>query len=188
MHLPEVYQEFGIIDNVSAFNFESYLGSEIKSSVRAGFKPLVQVGHHVSRLNNIVPNKCFQKETFNQTCHHENVPGACIRKLMLKKFILTSSSRESCNDSFVLLENYNIGEILSIYRVDASIKTVLRMYSKDNFFLKPLPSSHFGIYKIQKKNEKKELLGPEEILTKLLVLPYKEYFICLPLLTFSKSC
>ena len=56
---------------MSAFDFESYLGCEIKNSVRAGFKPLIQIGKHVNNLNASYPKVAEQCSKISKSkCSH----------------------------------------------------------------------------------------------------------------------
>ena len=51
IHLPNDYEKFGNFENINAFKFESYLGVNIKSVIKSGYKPLMQIARHVDRKN-----------------------------------------------------------------------------------------------------------------------------------------
>jgi len=57
LHLCEDYKQWGNLEKVSCFPFETYLGSHIKDAVRSGHKPLQQIYTHVGNLNSVVPQK-----------------------------------------------------------------------------------------------------------------------------------
>ena len=55
IHTPNGYMNYGVLDGTAVFDFESYLGCEIKNSARARFKPLLQIGKHVNNFNASCP-------------------------------------------------------------------------------------------------------------------------------------
>ena len=61
IHLPDDYQNFGRLDKVSCFKFESYLGSCVKYRLSGRNKPLEQLRRHLQRENERMPTaKRFQ--------------------------------------------------------------------------------------------------------------------------------
>ena len=79
IHLPDDYLNYGALDKISAFSFESYLGAHIKGAVRAGFKPLIQIGDHVAHINRDIskpPQLTSSCSIQIKECRHE-IPGIC---------------------------------------------------------------------------------------------------------------
>lgn len=56
IHLLEDYTLYGNLNTISAFPFESYSGSNVKGSVRSGYKPLHQIVEHITNKNEEVLN------------------------------------------------------------------------------------------------------------------------------------
>ena len=91
------------------------LGCEIKNSVRAGFKPLVQIGKHVNNLNASYPKVTEQCSKISKSkCSHLDFPGECV-KVYREKGISFKPFTGKCSDSFVLLKDGSIGKILAIH-------------------------------------------------------------------------
>ena len=109
-HLCDDYNNYGPLDKISAFSFESYLGSNIKSAVRSGFKPLIQIAKHVEDLNSNTEFTQFGSShssvKYSKFCSHANERGKCIKSLKIDRMTLKPASNA---DSFIMMPNKQIG-------------------------------------------------------------------------------
>lgn len=185
-HLPDDYVRFGTLHQLSTFSFESYLGSQVKGAVRAGYRPLIQVCEHVTRQNfKVTGPKCPTKNIrkSKRVCNHDST-GTCLVKFQFLKTIL-KTKQASWKDSFVLTNAGVIGQVESMHDLNSHIDIELNAFlNVSDFFKYPLPSSQIGIYKIDVSNGKKFLkVAHTEILHKLFVLPYVDnIYVVIPLL------
>lgn len=149
VHLTDDYRNYGNLNKITAFPFESFLGSNVKGSVRAGFKPLNQIAEHIERKNaNIIPphivGPCVTIK--NKKCKH-NLHGNCFQKLVIDHITLRPSEF-SLSDAHILLKNGNIAEIIGIHK-EQNIVLIVKTYQHcNNFFESPIESSLIGIYKL----------------------------------------
>ena len=181
MHIPDDYLNYGVLDDISAFDFENYLVCEVKNSVRAGFKPLVQIGKHVTRKNSVIPEKhASLSSVLNSKCDHDESGNECLKVLRENGMVLKPSIKK-CADSFVMMKNGDVGEIISIHIVENNIVLDLKKYTKTNFFKNPIPSGDVGIFKLHTTSTTIKV-NFYNILLKLLVLPYKICYIGIPIL------
>ena len=90
IHIPDDYMNLGVLDAMS---------------VRAGFKPLVQIGRHANNLNASYPKVTEQCSKISKSkCSHLDFPGECV-KVYKEKGISFKPFTGKCSDSFVLLKD-----------------------------------------------------------------------------------
>ena len=190
-HLCEDYRNFGMLNKISAFGFESYLGANIKGAVRAGFKPLNQIGEHVSKLNckYYVPKILNSMSSIKKkTCNHD-LHGKCYKKICQNNMILKPNNISE-RDSYILLKNGSIGTVTAIHVNELNdILLQIDCYNTiEDLFDDPIPSSQVGIYKIKILNRIKTVTAPlSDVISKLFVLPYKTHsLIAMTLLHLSE--
>ena len=184
LHIPDDYLNYGVLDECSAFDFENYLGCEIKNSVRAGYKPLNQIGKHVNKLNALGERKMEMEPQLKiMKCNHDDVDvaGECVKVLREKQFILKPSNATKYADSFIVTKSGEIGEIKAIHKTTCDTILSIKLYSKRNFFLKPIPSQDVDIYRLDQTSNI-SLINYCDILSKMMVLPYKNSLIAIPVL------
>lgn len=184
-HLAEDYARYGILSKISAFSFESYLGSHIKGAVRSGYKPLQQISKHVNKENakSSIPLSTHPKSSMKTNCTHE-YPGQCFKKCVQNNIILRSSTCTK-RDCYLLLKNGKVCEITGLHQLNMKVVIEIKVFScVKNFFDYPIPSSQIGIYKIEKeKFASTDYITFADIHSKLFVLPFKsKYFIGMTLL------
>ena len=102
-HLDEDYLRFGNLHDISAFSFESFLGTEVKGAVRAGFKPLKQVckslnNHNLKDFRPVIKGEIVSGKV---SCSHSDVQGSCHRTTTLEcgsmcRVATETSSKDSC--------------------------------------------------------------------------------------------
>ena len=179
IHLPDDYEVAGNLNEISAFSFESYLGSEIKNAVRAGYKPLAQIAKHVNYTNSLLDNSSLEQypdKTSKCTTYVNG--GSCLKILKRKNFTLRVGYDADC---YIMLKSGCIGKVLSIKIIDGDSILKLKTCTKTDFFKNPICSSQIGIFIIELSDEE-IMVNSDQILSKLLVLPFKRKLISVPML------
>ncbi|PIK59062.1 hypothetical protein BSL78_04019 [Apostichopus japonicus] len=147
VHLKEDVQQYGALDNVSCFPFESYLG-QIKRMVRNANYPLQQVIRRLSENHVAFPTK--SKELFEQPHNGGQIPETMVTSSQYKVLNL-----QDCTIKISMGDNcVKIGEEIVLARnffVSDGSKFILyeKFCHKENFFTYPLDSTKLGIFKIK---------------------------------------
>ena len=180
IHLHDDYYNFGNLNNISAFPFESFLGTQIKGIAMGGFKPLQQISQHVTKLNlevdQVDVSKSVQAYGHIKECIHD-MPGNCFKSLKLRQNMTVKVI--SClngRDSAVQTVGGDIGIIHAIHNNNNKNHILLQLFEKSDLYTKPLASSKVGVHKLQKLATCK-FVTSEEIFGKLIIVPYKKKFI-----------
>ena len=181
VHIPDDYLHYGVLDKLSAFQFESFLGSHIKGAVRGGYKPLMQVGKHIQVENeNIVAP--LEKSTYftkKKQCDHD-YDGECLKIITHKETVLKPNFI-SKSDCYVQLKNGRLGLINHMHLVNGKAILEISTYETKNFFVTPVQSSQIDIYKMTLGNTALVVVL-ENIRAKVIVLPHKKNVVGLVLL------
>jgi len=147
IHLADDADEFGSLENISAFPFENYM-QELKRMVRSNSNSLVQVIRRVHESESLLgPLKCSQK-ICKDNCKISNKVG----------------------NNCVLLKDSRVGIVEAI---DERQKTVsVRLFTqKHAFFDLPLDSSLLNIFQVSKLSQFPVSLKHSEIIVKCVLLP-----------------
>lgn len=187
-HLCDDVRLYGVLDNYSAFPFENYLGS-LKRLVKSPKKPLQQI---VKRLKEIELSTSFlnyaSKEVsvfyphdFGPKPNVDNVYD-CFKKAVYKHFaIYVFDYRKS--DCYCFTKNNKVIEIHNILRCD--YKKSLFVYCKEftlynSYYMYPINSIAIDVFKVSNLSDLK-ILAMEDIVSKCVVIPEKDYFVSLPI-------
>lgn len=182
VHLKEDVQQYGALDNVSCFPFESYLG-QIKRMVRNANYPLQQVIRRLSENHVAFPTK--SKELFEQPHNGGQIPETMVTSSQYKVLNL-----QDCTIKISMGDNcVKIGEEIVLARnffVSDGSKFILyeKFCHKENVFTYPLDSTKLGIFKIKLLSGKLEYAPISSILEKYVLIPRKKSFVVVPLLHF----
>jgi len=180
IHIADDYRKYGNLENISAFPFESYLGSQIKASVRSGFQPLKQIATHIITQNErSITDKIAQINmtvSGKRKCNHESFhKDQCVCYTSLNyihklKTVLDDNIANSC----VQLTDGSIGLIEAIHtNSQSTFITVKTFNEKNDFFSQPVKSSKIGIYCV--KGLKKCLTVPAcSIFSKMIIIPHRK--------------
>ena len=171
-HICDDYSRYGNLNRISAFPFESFLGTHIKGAVRSGYKPLNQVAEHISSVN---INFCSEPKEATISLKNKfisNEGKACFKCISFS-FTSLKAEKFSQNDCYILLKNGQCGVIENIYK-EEHIKLIIRKFLKaSNFFILPLKSVDVGIYKVSGIGNKC-IIKISDIKAKVMMLPYKK--------------
>ena len=180
IHLHEDYSLYGNLESVSCFPFESYLGSEIKGSIRGGYKPLQQISAYISKKNSDLKKKCTAQRNIELssiiTCTH-NEAGICYKNLhVLGKTVLKNDKQSMC-DSVVQLKSCEIAVVNGIHLCQNKITLLVSCFKKrDNFFSNPIPSNTVGVYLVSDVQAPK-WISVDELFAKMFLSPYKSEYV-----------
>lgn len=180
IHLYEDYERYGNLENVSAFPFESFLGAQVKGSVRAGYKPLQQMAKHLNRRN-LMPTQNLKPPTITsgkvKKCSHGQAGGDCFKKVQSSTMLIRVKTDDNWKDSCIQNRDGDIGLVCGIHKLVEQVTVLLQVFVvKDNFFTTPVPSSTVGVHAVSQ-------LGPcqwikfEDIFSKMILLPFKKFYI-----------
>ena len=171
-HLPEDYNNYGNLENISCFSFENYLGSNIKGAVRSGYKPLNQIVSHVRNLN----EKFTPRESFPKLI--------TVQKLKSCKIYLDTKSKivpaNVCSrDNAIQLHG---GSVAIVTNIKSHEDIEVRLFQKQkSLFRDPIDSKLVGIYKVSKLNAV-ENISLKLIAKKMMLLPHKSSYVAISLL------
>lgn len=188
LHLIDDYKQFGNLNNISAFPYESYLGGHIKGAVRAGFKPLHQIAVHISSTNitmqqaEVVHVENIVKHSIK--CNHVPQFEKCYKKISISKFIIKPSCL-SISDCCVQLKTGQIGLVQAIHKNEENnISLTIKLYEKViEYFDEPVKSSMVGVFKVDNCRTTITVV-PSDIFCKMVRLPFKrQYIVCVLLHT-----
>ena len=190
VHLRDDAKLYGVLDNVSAFPFENYMG-KIKRMIRKPKSPLQQLVRRLSEVNESqLGDDSSQPELEDIVCpkqiHCEGpiVDGIAIRQqykqVKLQKFIVKLSD----GDRYVQLKNSDVVAVQNIITdMDMNVWLVYRKFHDVScFFDYPLPSADIEIYKHSHLGSSLHYCHSSDVQRKYVVLPHKTWHIGIHLL------
>ncbi|XP_065643787.1 uncharacterized protein LOC136075223 [Hydra vulgaris] len=192
IHLPSDAKRYGVLDNVSAFRFESYLG-RLKKLVCKPQNPTGQVVRRIieghSNINQDTSNKKepilkkihldgpmpVEYQSYIQFKHYHgpdyfvstSIGDNCFKvenKLGIVKNILHNSTFAEPNEALVVFEEFEDMEL---------------------FFSDPVSSISLAIYFVTKLTGIRRTFPIASLMTKYILLPFKQGFVALPQMHFS---
>lgn len=180
VHLKADLHRFGVLDNISSFPFESFLG-KIKRSLRKPGSPLEQIVRRLSEQSRFsyAANEKVQLKTEHSDGPVVNGLQTQYKEVNLDNFTI----RLTPADRFVLLSDGNIARVENIYTTSTgSIRLIYRRYHNNtSFFEYPLPSIKLGIVKLGNNGDIHDC-DIADVIRKYMVLPYKKHNIGIPVL------
>jgi hypothetical protein len=186
LHLPDDYILFGNLENISAFPFESYLGTHIKRSVRSGFKPLHQIARHVIAHNlvEVAPKLETYPVLMRKIKNVSNDDVQHFLKVTIKDKVVVGIGGLGSRDNNILFSDGTIGIVRSIF-TEKNEKNVFIKVQKFSwvspFFENPINSTSIGIYKVDKL-QPISTVPVSDISFKMMLLPFKNHFVAITLI------
>jgi len=153
LHLCDDYQQFGPLDNCSAFAYENYM-KELKSKGRKNEKPLEQLTNRYSEIYTQHPHYTFSDTDTSVILSKPHRNGPLIssnnskiqyKKLNINKININTNISQ---DSYILIESGEVVRCLNIVKnVDNSISVIGNFFKKKNkYFIVILLIHHYLIY------------------------------------------
>ncbi|KAJ8001127.1 hypothetical protein DPEC_G00188000 [Dallia pectoralis] len=151
IHLSHEAQAFGVLDNISSFPFENFLG-QLKRMIRKPNKPLEQVIRRLSERETMGATQSESKQGLQKEHNDGPVPnGFTIKrqydKMQFHRFLVDRSTGNNCiqlrNKDVALVENLVVDEHEEIF-------IVYKTFSKTDLFSYPLQSSKLDIFHLSR--------------------------------------
>lgn len=182
-HLAQECYRNGDLESFSAFVFENKLKS-LKASLKSGYKPLQQAAFRdiESSVNiDVIMDGKDNQVTFSRKHFHanEDVNGQQYQRIVINNVVLQLNKKDSC----VKMNNGEIITIVNIIHREDRVFLIGRAFLRaEDFYQYPLPSSVLGIFKVSHKDEQIRMFPITDIVAKCWLIPYGEFYICVPLL------
>lgn len=181
IHLPDDYKRYGNLNRISAFPFESYLGTNVKGSVRAGYKPLNQIVQHLTNKNEEIMTCKQNKLKVKQLIRQKNKSTYFYKKIVFNELCIKAGEVGDADNTIRLKDN-SIVVVKSILSAHNKITLVVQKFLvQEPFFTLPLNSTSVGVYKVSKLS-RKEICSPGDFNGKMMLLPFKDGFVATLLL------
>jgi hypothetical protein len=190
LHLVDDVRRYGTLDNVSAFQFESYLGM-LKKKVRSPKNPIAQIVHRISedyarigtgsesgQLGNVFKKLHLDGPvpiSYMQCSQYKQHKGA--------EFFISTA----CNDNCFEVED-RIGFVRNVLCDESSNQGFIVFESFETIeplFVSPLPSNRLSIYYVARLSGIHDVFPISQISSKFMSLPLKQGFAVFPLLHHS---
>jgi len=174
IHLPEDYTRYGNLNTISAFPFESYLGTNVKGSVRSGYKPLHQIVEHITNKNEEVTN-CKPTEFKLQLKQliMKDKAASYFKQIVLNE-ICIRAGKVGDADNTIRLQDGSIVVVKSIRSDRSKVTLVVQKFVvQEPFFTSPLNSTAVGVYKVSKL-DKEVQCSVDDYNGKVMLLPVKD--------------
>lgn len=188
IHLAEDAKLFGSLNGINCFPFENYLGS-MKRMIRKSNLPLQQVVRRLCEADTIQKKDAGKSEAniklslvisnnveneVSQICQ-----GVFYKRMSYNGTTFITNSSDSC----VYLMS---GKVIKMFYIVEEIDEI-KIFGKEFKILKPFNSyptcsSLFAIYEVKLNEQHFNIYKLTDIKCKGLLLPYKEHFVCAPLL------
>jgi len=183
VHLSSETKRYGVLDNVSAFPFENFLG-KLKKLLRKPNFPLQQLIRRLHELESVQVNN-LSETTGLARPHNEGPVTADVsvvgqyKQLQLDKFCI----RLSHGDCHVQLMN---GDVVSVQNIiaghDGYIGIMYRKFEVvGDLFTYPVESRTIGIVQLAAASRRLHHCSVTEVARKYVLLPYKDSFVGMPL-------
>ena len=149
IHVPSDYEKFGVLDNISAFPFESFM-LKLKNYVKRPGQELQQVVNrrHEETLLDVCPES--SAKSVEMTKEHNDGPlgrfDASLVSNQYGRVVYNGRKFSNCSrDCFVCVGD-KFGRIVNFIRIDDKLYTAVRYFqSAVDFFAYPCPSKNVGI-------------------------------------------
>jgi len=183
LHLSEHVRVYGPLDNFSAFPFENYLQSILKT-IRKNEKPLAQIIKRKSEQNSYSHEQVKIRNKRYPICKNEHSNGPTInlnickqfRKIILQDFVLHIDHPNNC----CTLHNGDIILIKNIVDYIDKFKLIGRKFlTTENFYTYPCESKEIGIFLVNNPGSL-QIFSVEDISFKCVVLNWEEKHVIFP--------
>ena len=190
IHLIEDFEQYGSLDSISCFVFESYLGL-LKNIVKSGYRPLEQIANRVWYSNDTVVDDYKKKNSFKAEflsplkstveSSSEDIDACChYRNARLSSGCIINVA--SIADSTVQYHE-KIAKVVGIFKSaeGRNYFEVQKYKTVCNFFSRPIHSSKVGIFLVDELNKNCSLIEFNDVIKKCALFPYKSKFVSITL-------
>lgn len=191
LHLSEDVKVYGSLDNFSAFPFENYLQSILKS-IRKGEKLLAQIIKRKSEQNSHLSRIIEVRNKKYPMCKKEHTNGSTIngnickqfKKIIFQDFALYINHPNNC----CTLTSGDIIVIENIIDFNDEFKLIGRkFFTVENFYVRPCESKEIGIFLVDNLVAL-QIFNAVDILFKCVILNWKRKHVIFPQMHTNINC
>lgn len=164
LHIPDDVLKYGPLDNISAFEFESFM-FKLQKMLRKKDKPLSQIFNRIVEMNNIA-----EISEANPTQYpilkkaSSNVNAIIYNEVISRNFRITNSIK----NCWVLTDQNEILKFIHAVKIDNIIMLYAsEVLEKTNFYHYPVASSKLKTFKTSTKEANPKLYPLETIVSKM---------------------
>ena len=179
VHLAKDAQQFGCLDNISAFTFENHM-TTLKRMVRKPTNALQQVIRRISEKQEATSENpeapVLKKEHHNGPLLAENLLCTQYKEVHSKNFTISLLDKDQC----VMIGN-DIAVVRNILFYDEEIHILYQKFrTLVDFFDYPLNSSTIRVHRASNLREALQVANLNNVQTKCVMLPYRDDYIIIP--------
>ena len=181
IHLGRAVRKFGPIDKFSAFPYENYLKS-IKGMIRKPNYPLQQVIRRLHEQRQVIK----KSRQFQQSCKKPHVSGPLppdfppcrqFEEIHTEKYIIGTKQGDNA-----LYIDGNLFIVKNVVAIHQDVRLLCQKFnSTQSFFHYPVDSLRLKIALVKDLSPDLLDFGLADISSKVVLLPYRDGFVCLPL-------
>lgn len=182
-HLTTECDQYGQLENFSAFKFENKLKS-LKATLRSGYQPLQQAAYRDLERSTCI-SVCLSSNDKHITLSrghrdpNEVMIGAHFRQVSIGKIFFQLGRKDSCfrtvGGDIVVLRNI-------VQNKDGIFMIGNMFLNIENFYIYPLKSSVLGIVRVFQREHVRRSFVLTEVESKCWLMPDGDAFLCVPLL------
>lgn len=184
IHLASDVKSFGPLDSFSSFPFENYLG-KLKKMIRQPNFPLSQIIRRLSEQEGQKVNIKLPENQLKQLHKMGPLTFAYIDYQQYKEIHLPNVYISVFQGNNCVMINGSVALVRNIVSTADKCSVFIIYETFDNmhdFFTYPLKSSNLGIYKVSQLQGRLRVSPLSLIACKYFMLPFKQSFVCIPLL------
>lgn len=187
LHISDDYDNFGPLDNCSAFPFENFM-KELKTKVRKHEKPLEQLINRFNEMYKLPTAYPIIKER-NPILNKKHKNGPLLKNISGLQFQQLIYNEIKINtlvdkDSYILTNDKQIVKIHNIIKTDSGdIKLIGKTFErKMAFYEKPVDSTTFNIYIVEKINDELKCWDYSSKKKKMMLIKHDNNIVAMPIL------
>jgi len=186
LHLCDDYDQFGPLDQCSAFVFENHM-KELKSFIRKHEKPLEQIINRYSEISSINLNtfkktqlydeKPILKRPHTNGLLIDNIVGVQYNSLLYRHFHI-SIKKQKESDCFILTNSGEVVKCVNVIEMNNNILIIGKQYNNVTpFFIEPINSKKLDIYYVNNLSETLNCWNITDIKRKMIIFNHDKKII-----------
>lgn len=186
LHLCDDYDQFGPLDQCSAFVFENHM-KELKSFIRKHEKPLEQIINRYSEISSINLNtfkktqlydeKPILKRPHTNGLLIDNIVGVQYNSLLYRHFHI-SIKKQKESDCFILTNSGEVVKCVNVIEMNNNILIIGKQYNNVTpFFIEPINSKKLDIYYVKYLSETLNCWNITDIKRKMIIFNHDKKII-----------
>lgn len=172
VHLSQDAKKYGVLDNISCFPFENFLG-HLKKLLRKPTQPLEQVVRRLSERSQLRRTNISKTRSLREHNHGPLLNGLSVKKQYEECYFQDFVVKRSEGDNCVMLENKDIVVIQNVVvdEMDNTFVIYKRFRNVVDFFTYPVESSKLGIFHLSGLSDTLRFTHAANVQKKYYLLP-----------------